>query len=250
MRALITNDDGIGSEGLVVLALAAVEAGLEVTVAAPHTEASGTGAGLTVVPEDGRSVVEKTTLDGLDGIPCFTVTAHPAFITLAAIGGTFGPAPDVVLSGVNRGANTGRAVLHSGTVGAALTAGANGLLGLAASLVVRDGPPRWDTAAALLPAALPPLLGAEPGTVLNVNVPDVPPAELGALTDAGLSSAGVVQARTSGEDGPATDVATTVVPGRAEPGTDEDLLDRGLPTVTSLRPVSAAGGRFGQRPPD
>lgn len=153
-----------------------------------------------------------------------------------------------MLSGVNRGANTGRAVMHSGTVGAALTAGSNGLRGLAVSLAVPadDAPPQWDTVGAALPAVLAAFLDSSPGTIFNVNIPDVPPDRLGSLVDATLSATGVVQARTGGEAGMAS--ATTVVPGEAEPGSDAFLLAHGAATVTGLRPISDAGGRFG-RPP-
>jgi len=251
LRALITNDDGIDSEGLRVLARAARDVGLEVVVAAPHAEASGTSAGLTIVPETGRSVIERVELDDLPGVECYTVTAHPAFITLAAIGGAFGRAPDLVLSGVNRGANTGRAIIHSGTVGAALTAGVNGLRGLAASLAIDDanGSPRWAAAAAVLPKALRPLLDAPEGTILNVNVPDLDADRLGPLTDAGLSTAGAVQTRMRGEEAEQPEVVTTVVDGDAEPGTDAYLLHHGLPTVTELHPVGAVGSHFGEAPP-
>jgi 5'/3'-nucleotidase SurE len=62
------------------------------------------------------------------------VEGHPAYIVHAAGRGWLDPAPDVVLSGINVGANVGHAVLHSGTVGAALTAARHGWRGLAVSL--------------------------------------------------------------------------------------------------------------------
>src|SRR5207253_2756925 len=114
-RALITNDDGITAEGLRWLAMAARDAGLEVVVAAPSTEASGSSAAITAAEEDGRVLVEQHELDGLAGVPAYGVSAAPGFIVLIATRGAFGPPPDIVLSGVNSGANTGRAVLHSGT---------------------------------------------------------------------------------------------------------------------------------------
>src|SRR6185312_8366341 len=96
MRILVTNDDGIESPGLQALASAARAAGHEVVV--------------------------------------YAVPAAPAYIVILSTLGVFGPSPDLVLSGVNPGANAGRAVLHSGTVGAALTAVARGLHGMAVSL--------------------------------------------------------------------------------------------------------------------
>lgn len=67
-RALVTNDDGIDSAGLHALALAAREAGLEVIVAAPAEQASGASAALTAVRHEGRTVVERREVPGLDGI--------------------------------------------------------------------------------------------------------------------------------------------------------------------------------------
>jgi hypothetical protein len=67
--------------------------------------------------------VVHRSIDGLTGVPCLGVEATPAFIVFAAFVGAFGPPPpELVLSGINHGPNTGYAVLHSSTVGAALTA--------------------------------------------------------------------------------------------------------------------------------
>lgn len=138
-RCLITNDDGIHSEGLRVLAQVALEAGFEVVVVvAPMRESSGASASITAIEEDGHFVVEPRPLDGLeDACTVLAVGGLPAFIALTGMRGAFGPAPDVVLSGINNGPNTGYAVLHSGTVGAALTASTFGARAMAVSLNVR-----------------------------------------------------------------------------------------------------------------
>src|SRR5262249_6659124 len=79
--------------------------------------------------------------------------------------------PDVVVSGINAGLNTGRAVLHSGTVGAALTAQNFGLSALAVSL--QGGEPwQWDTACELALELMGMLLDSPARSVLNLNVPD------------------------------------------------------------------------------
>ena len=118
MRALITNDDGIDSIGLRTLARAAAGAGLDLTIAAPDGERSGSGAALTGLAEGGRLLVEKRKLDGLEEVPTFAVQASPAMIAFAGSHAAFGERPDIVLAGINRGPNIGRAILHSGTVGA------------------------------------------------------------------------------------------------------------------------------------
>ncbi|WP_432986285.1 5'/3'-nucleotidase SurE [Dactylosporangium sp. CA-233914] len=148
MRVLITNDDGIDAPGLRALARAAAEAGHEVTVAAPHREASGSGAALNAVTASGRLVLSRVELDGGPAFAAagqaFSVAASPAYIAVLAALGVFGPAPDILLSGINRGANAGHAILHSGTVGAALTAATEGLRALAVSLDVLTALPGAD----------------------------------------------------------------------------------------------------------
>jgi 5'-nucleotidase len=135
-RILITNDDGIDAPGLRHLARAAARQGLDIVIAAPLTEASGTSAAMTAVEKNGKIVVEQRELPGVRNVPAYAVAASPAFIVLLALRGAFGPPPEIVLSGINRGANAGAAVVHSGTVGATLTASHAGLHGLAVSLDV------------------------------------------------------------------------------------------------------------------
>jgi hypothetical protein len=122
-RALITNDDGIDSPGLWALAVAARDAGLEVVVATPHRDSSGVGTSVLSVQDDGRTEVHARELPGLSGVEAWAVQGHPAYIVHVAGRGWLDPAPDVVLSGINVGANVGHAVLHSGTVGAVPAAG-------------------------------------------------------------------------------------------------------------------------------
>ncbi len=107
MRALITNDDGIDSAGLRVLAQVAVAAGLKVTVAAPDGERSGTSAAMSGLA-GGRLLVADRALDGLEDVPTVAVQASPAMIVFVGTDGAFGPPPDIVLAGINRGPNIGR----------------------------------------------------------------------------------------------------------------------------------------------
>src|ERR1700753_1801461 len=97
MRALITNDDGIDSPGVRILARVAVAAGLDVTVGAPHRERSGPSAMMSALEEGGRLLVEDGKLDGLEDVPTLAVQATPAMI--AFVGGHGG-----------LGGRTGRAV--------------------------------------------------------------------------------------------------------------------------------------------
>lgn len=241
MRALVTNDDGVGSAGVRALAMVAVDAGLEAVVVAPARDSSGASASLAVaVEEDGRFLVEEHPW-GIEGVSAFAAEAAPAFIVRAAMTGAFGPVPDVVLSGVNHGPNTGHAVLHSGTVGAALTASVHGRRALAVSIGTGT-PTHWDTAGRVAAVALGWLLDAPPPLVLNVNVPNVGAGELRGFERAGLAAFGAVQATVSEKGKGYVKLAYEDVCGELEPGTDAALVAAGTASFTPLQAVCEASG--------
>jgi len=184
VRILVTNDDGIDSEGLHILARALTKHG-EVTVVAPDDEYSGAGAALGALhrihPEVHRTQV--------DGVPeAWAVSGPPALCVMFARLGAFGPPFDLVVAGINPGINVGRSVYHSGTVGAALTARAGGMSGVAVSQAVRDFGVEgqgwddmltgqvWGGAAEVASAVVGALAADWPGApvVANVNVPNLP----------------------------------------------------------------------------
>lgn len=266
IRILITNDDGVDSPGIIALARAAVERGALVVVAAPHKEVSGASAAMSAMEDDGHMVLQPRRLDGLAGVPSYAVAASPAFITMMGLRGTFGPPPDVVLSGVNRGANAGSAVLHSGTVGAAMTAAQVGCRAIAVSLdvlpagsasvasggaavspggiaaLVAEGEAdrNWDTAAQLAVELLPNLLTTPPGTVLNLNVPDAPRDGLKGMRRAKLAKFGQVQMTVTERGERHVRLALVQPDAPLEQGTDLALLSHGYATVTPLRRVAEA----------
>lgn len=253
-RCLVTNDDGIGSEGLRVLAGVALEAGFEVVVAAPMQECSGASASITAVEEDGHFVVESRSLPGLeDACTVLAVGGLPAFIALTAMRGAFGPAPDVVLSGINNGPNTGYAVLHSGTVGAALTASTFGARAMAVSLNVRTRTVSgagvdpsalaslcWDSAAEFARRTLPALLESEPATVFNVNAPNLPLEEIKGFEQARLARFGAVQTNVAERGEGYVKLALAELDAEYEPGTDAALIAAGYATITPLQAVCEA----------
>ncbi|MEU4443859.1 5'/3'-nucleotidase SurE [Actinosynnema sp. NPDC050801] len=239
MRVLITNDDGIDSPGLIALARGAVAHGWTTVVAAPARESSGTSAGLTAAEDDRRVEVRRRELPGLPDVPAYAVSAHPGFIALVASQGAFGDPPDIVLSGVNRGANVGRAVLHSGTVGAALTAAINGARAMAVSLDVGLDPDvthHWDTAVAVAAGLFDRVAALAPGAVLNLNVPNH--AEVGAPRRADLAEFGAVRTRVKDTDDGGIRLAAVLSEEALSPGTDAALLAEGQATVTPLRSVA------------
>jgi len=238
---LITNDDGIDSPGLHALAAAAIAEGLDVTVAAPASEASGSSASITGAEADGRIRMERREIGGLD-VPCYAVKAAPALIALIAAHGAFGQVPDAVLSGVNRGANIGHAILHSGTVGAALTGGSSGGRGLAVSLDVGMHPVshEWQAAARLSRTVLHALLACPTGTVLNLNVPNDADAAERTPREATLAPFGIVQ--TTATEAGEGELRLTVadLEGDHDPRSDAALLAAGHPTLTAITAVGQA----------
>ncbi|WBU37879.1 5'/3'-nucleotidase SurE [Homoserinibacter sp. YIM 151385] len=239
MRILLTNDDGIEAPGFRELAVAILELGHDLVVAAPARQLSGASASILIDNDSPQVEVRPHDL-GIDGLEARAVGAAPAMCVLLAIHGRFGARPELVVSGPNHGANAGRVVLHSGTVGAALTAGANGIRGLAVSLDVGLVPTgyHWN-AAARTAAGLLELAAAQPaGAVLNLNVPNrAEPAE---LVEAPLDPAGIVHTTTTEDDDEdSVRLALASATGRSVADSDADLLARGFATLTRLAPVSA-----------
>jgi 5'-nucleotidase len=248
LRALITNDDGINSPGLWALAAGARDAGFEVVVAAPHVDASGVGGSVMSVRDGDRTLLHRRELPDLPDVTAYAVEGHPAYIVHSAGRGWLDPLPDVVLSGINVGANLGHAVLHSGTVGAALAASMHGWRALAVSLDTPWTPlerPHWESAVHFLPEVLDVLLAAPDGTVLSLNVPDRPVSDIGELREARLSTFGAVQVHVDyrdGEHGEALHSFVTEISTPPEPGTDAALLAAGHPTLTELQGITERPG--------
>jgi 5'-nucleotidase len=246
-RVLVTNDDGVASEGLWHLAAAAAEAGLDPVIAAPASEASGSGSALYGVWDGSQVEIERTELPGVAAsITAYAVRATPAFIAFAAARDAFGFRPRFVLSGINNGPNLGLGVMHSGTVGAALTAAAHGVPAAAFSLDNRnsDGLLEWSAAAEVARQVIAVLLdGPDPG-VLNVNVPNVSAERLRGIRRASLATPGVVQVAMAGQAENYLQISMPGPPREPEPGSDSAALAAGYATVTPLRGVgegSAAG---------
>ena len=122
VRVLITNDDGVEAPGLHALALAVHRAGHDVMVVAPSGERSGSGAAIGRLHRGGPHACTEVSWPELPGVPVYAIDVPPAATVYAGALGAFGPRPDAVASGINPGMNYGHLVLHSGTVGAALTA--------------------------------------------------------------------------------------------------------------------------------
>ena len=247
MRLLVTNDDGVDSVGIQVLARELDAAGHEVLVVAPSSDRSGVGAALGSFSDDDDLEAHRVELPEAPGVEAWALDGPPAMCVLAGALGGFGEPPDVIVSGINAGLNTGRAILHSGTVGAALTAQNFGLSGLAVSAQTAD-PWRWDTAARLAVDVLPLVVDGPPRTVLNLNVPACDEAELRGIRWTRLASFGEMRAAMIGTDHPVADAADPDVHGRRrslrmelrltehahDPETDGGAVAEGWASLTTL----------------
>lgn len=226
---LVTNDDGYDAPGILALVDAMREFG-DVGVVAPSVNQSASGHKKTLftdIPYDNRQL--------RDGTPVLAVGGSPAdCIALAALGAYRWP-PDLVVSGINRGANMGQDITYSGTVTAALEASIHGVPAVAFSLDRRDADDLADykTAACVAAAVvrktlertLPPL------TILNVNIPAAPEVNGIRLTRQGV--------RVYLDELEKTNSVYRIVgdpPGGRldEPGTDLWAVDKGFASLTPI----------------
>lgn len=248
-RIMVTNDDGMTSTGLHVLARA-MRAHGDVVIIAPDSEFSGASSSLgplhLIQPHAKRS-----SIDGIDEAWC--INGPPALCTMFARFGVFGPV-DLVVSGINPGANVGRSIYHSGTVGAALTARNGGTSGVAVSQAVAgfgvEGQgwddmivdQHWEAAAEIASVVVGQLLesNTEEPVVVNINVPNLPIEEItkwrhatvGAAPPRALASARLDPIQ--GQEGAYYIRMEMGDPILSPPETDSGAIERDEVTVTYL----------------
>lgn len=173
MRILLTNDDGVHAPGLAVLEEIARTLSDDIWIVAPHEEQSGAGHSLTLTrPLRVRQHGDKH----------YSVTGTPTDAVMMAVGHLMKDCkPDLILSGVNRGANLAEDVTYSGTVSAAMEGAISGIKSIALSQVyVREGmgdAVPFAAAHAWGEKVLRPLIAmpASPRMLFNVNFPAIEP---------------------------------------------------------------------------
>ena len=236
MRLLLSNDDGYLADGLATLALSLSDLA-DITVVAPDRNQSGASHSLTL---DAPLRVGKTR-DGM-----YYVTGTPSDCVHLAITGLLPQEPDMVIAGINHGANLGDDVLYSGTVAAAAEGRFLGLPAIAVSLTGEHR--HFDTAGqairtlfeTLAKTALP------PDTILNVNVPDIPYGELRGFRATRLGSRHRSEPVVEAHDPKGRPIYWVGAAGKGQdagPGTDFHAIEHGYVSVTPLKLDLTDGSR-------
>lgn len=181
-RILVSNDDGVHAEGLLVLARELDPLG-EVLVCAPMFERSGAGHSITI-----HTPIQVTKISLTPDIRAWAIDGSPADCVKYAVSNLYNEAePDLVVSGINAGLNLSTHIFYSGTLGAALEGAMLGIPSVAVSLghfAKSPGAPPAEGLleyAARLAAHLAGAIlerGIPPYTCLNVNIPNLPPNEI------------------------------------------------------------------------
>lgn len=226
MRILVTNDDGIYSPGIRALAEIAKGFG-QVKILAPDIEQSSMGHAIT----HSSPLYYKKSAVPFEGIDAYRMNGTPA--DCVSLGTHLWSHTDLVLSGINLGANLGNAIWHSGTLAAARQAALLGVKGIALSTPVGKNGPDFDRLKPFVRAAIAELLTL-PGTGLyNVNFPPKPKDVLWTRQSVRFYDGKVI---------PAVDPAgkkyywITVVPlEEAEEGTDRWAMENDFVSITPLR---------------
>jgi 5'-nucleotidase len=229
VRILVSNDDGYFSPGIAKLAEALRAVG-EVTVVAPERDRSGASNSLTL----DRPLTVRQAANGF-----YFVNGTPTDCVHLAVTGLLSFVPDMVVSGINLGANMGDDTIYSGTVAAAMEGFLLGIPSLAVSLVGKRGD-HLETAAQVALEMAQRFARAPMGepVLLNVNVPDIPAAQLQGIEATRLGrrhkAEPVVRIETPRGDtgywiGPAGGAAD------AGPGTDFYAVEHARASVTPLQ---------------
>ncbi len=234
MRVLLTNDDGIQAPGL--LALAREMSGISETfVVAPEQERSATSHAITL-----HKPLRATQTRLADmGIPAWSTNGTPADCVVLAVLDLLGSPPDVVVSGINMGANLGMDMIYSGTVSAAVEATLFGIAAVAISVAAFENL-HWEPAAKFAATLVPEVArhGLPPDTFLNVNVPNRPAADITGVEVTRQSSRRYVNRLEKRADPRGRDyywLTGSVEDGESAPGTDVRAVAEGRISVTPLR---------------
>jgi len=174
MRILLTNDDGVASPGILLLAKALRGAGHRVFVIAPDTDRSGVSHAVTFFNNPCKVVQIEDDIWSCSGTPadCVVIALKGGFSQFC-IDTDKNNAPDLIISGINRGANLGTDLVYSGTAAAARQGSFCGIPSIALSLVENGGDWHWGPVVSFTMQKLEEMINCwKEGTFVNVNFPN------------------------------------------------------------------------------
>jgi 5'-nucleotidase len=231
MKILLSNDDGYRAEGLAALKAAISPLGA-VTIVAPDRNRSGASNSLTLDTPVRATRYEPNS---------YYVTGTPTDCVHMGVSGFFDFEHNLVVSGVNHGANLGDDVLYSGTVAAAVEGRFLGLPAIAVSLCIESGSPRNFASAAKIAANLVERLSRGAPSmpmILNVNVPDLPDGELRGIRVTRLGNRHRSEPIVRAQDPRGQEVYWVGSAGAGQdagPGTDFHAVANGYASITPLQ---------------
>lgn len=173
-RILICNDDGINAKGILALATVAMEFG-DVTIVAPDSPQSGMGHAITI--GEPLRLNRESVLEGVDAWSC---SGTPVDCVKLATGVILQGKPDLLVSGINHGANYSISVVYSGTMSAAMEGAIEGIPSIGFSLLDYSHDADFSASKDIVRTIIHKALHAAmpPATVLNVNIPKLPISEI------------------------------------------------------------------------
>lgn len=236
MHILITNDDGAFASGIVAL-VEVLSKIAEVTVIAPDQNRSGVSSAISL--ERPLRVMETPMRIMKTPIEWYQLNGTPADCVKLALSGFLKKVPDVVISGINAGANLGDDVIYSGTVGAAIEGRHLKLPPIAVSCTGHHGKMYYDTAARVVANLVQHLQDQtlKKGLVLNVNVPNVPYEEIQGLQITRQGDRHLSEPLMPTEDGRGRRIYWLGEPGQVSDGgqgTDFHAVHSGYVSITPL----------------
>lgn len=228
MNILISNDDGVYAPGIAILADALAPIS-DIHVVAPERDRSGASSSLTL----DRPLEPRVLANGF-----VSVNGTPTDCVHLGISGLFDHKPEMVVAGINAGANLGDDVLYSGTVAAAMEGRFLHYPAMAVSLV---GHNNYETAAEVVKHLIPTFshLNLAPRTVLNINVPDRPIDEIQGIHVTRLGHRNFASKPVKNVDPRGKERFWLAAAGDAQdcgPGTDFYAVEQGVVSVTPIQP--------------
>lgn len=229
MRILLSNDDGYFSPGIAALAEALKDLA-EIVVVAPERNRSGASNSLTL----DRPLSLKKAANGF-----YFVDGTPTDCVHLAVTGILDPLPDMIVSGINHGANMGDDTIYSGTVAAATEGFLLGIPSIAISLTSFEGK-HFDAAGRVARDLVERYLRSpiSQPVLLNVNVPDLPYDQLGGIEVTRLGKRHKAEPVVKMQSPRRETVYWIGAAGAAQdagPGTDFNAVERGMVSVTPLQ---------------